>query len=180
MFSNSTRDGDEFEKSARCKLCTKEYMDAWRALNADKVSGIKSRYMSLPEAEKKRLREAGNRQRQERRRNNPTQTMLARARKRVAKSGLDLTIKPHDIIIGKLCPVLGTPMVQTFTGSPTPSSPSLDRIDSSKGYVPGNVAVISYRANTLKSDGTLEEFEAIVAYLRANLPAQQPESQQAA
>ena len=45
------------------------------------------------------------------------------------------------------------------------SSPSLDRIDNTKGYVPGNLQVISYRANQLKSDGTLEEFRKLVAHL---------------
>ena len=37
------------------------------------------------------------------------------------------------------------------------NSPSLDRIDSSKGYTPDNVWVISRRANIIKHDATLEE-----------------------
>lgn len=48
-----------------------------------------------------------------------------------------------------------------------PNWPSLDRWDSSKGYVPGNVFVISYRANTLKNSATLDEALRIVKYLRA-------------
>lgn len=43
------------------------------------------------------------------------------------------------------------------------SSPSLDRIDSSKGYVKGNIRIISWRANLLKNNGTLQEFEALAA-----------------
>ena len=36
-------------------------------------------------------------------------------------------------------------------------SPSLDRIDSTKGYVPGNVWVISNKANRMKSNAAAEE-----------------------
>lgn len=60
-----------------------------------------------------------------------------------------------DIQIPELCPVFKTPMV----------SPSLDRIDSSKGYVKGNVRVISKRANQLKSNATVEEMEMVLADL---------------
>ena len=46
--------------------------------------------------------------------------------------------------------------------------PSLDRIDNSKGYVPGNIAVISMRANMIKNNATLAELKAIVAYIEAS------------
>ena len=46
--------------------------------------------------------------------------------------------------------------------SRNPSQPSPDKIDPSKGYVKGNIRVISWRANNLRCNGTLEEFEALV------------------
>lgn len=49
-------------------------------------------------------------------------------------------------------------------------TPSLDRQDNSKGYTIDNVGVICWRCNLLKRDGTLEEFEAIVEYMRRDLP----------
>ncbi len=44
-------------------------------------------------------------------------------------------------------------------------SPSLDRLDNTLGYIPGNVQVISWKANQIKSNATLQELQAIVAWL---------------
>jgi hypothetical protein len=44
-----------------------------------------------------------------------------------------------------------------------PNSPSLDRIDPSKGYVKGNVWIVSHRGNTIKNDATHDELKAIAA-----------------
>jgi hypothetical protein len=49
------------------------------------------------------------------------------------------------------------------------NSPSLDRIDSSKGYTPDNIWVISNKANSIKSNATVEELETIAANLRAKI-----------
>ena len=46
---------------------------------------------------------------------------------------------------------------------------SLDRADNSRGYVKGNVVVISWRANDLKSNGSADELEAVAAYSRRML-----------
>jgi hypothetical protein len=45
------------------------------------------------------------------------------------------------------------------------NSPSFDRVDSSKGYVKGNVIVCSWRANRIKNDGTAEEHRKIYEFL---------------
>ncbi len=45
------------------------------------------------------------------------------------------------------------------------SKPTLDRIDPRKGYIPGNVVVISYRANVIKGDGLPAEHRAIAKYI---------------
>lgn len=56
-------------------------------------------------------------------------------------------------MIPETCPVLGIPL--TIGGKRSPSSPSLDRIDPALGYVPGNIRVISDRANRLKGARSL-------------------------
>lgn len=45
-------------------------------------------------------------------------------------------------------------------------SPTVDRFDNDRGYVPGNVFVISWRANNLKRNATIEELIRVVAYMR--------------
>ena len=42
---------------------------------------------------------------------------------------------------------------------------SIDRKDSSKGYVKGNVAIISRRANLLKNNATIAELKAVLAFM---------------
>ena len=39
------------------------------------------------------------------------------------------------------------------------NSPALDRIDNTKGYIRGNVWVISHRANQMKVDANIEELK---------------------
>lgn len=71
------------------------------------------------------------------------------------------------------CPILGIKLVvatKVFRGAGVggdDDSMSLDRIRAERGYVPGNVAVISWRANRMKGSATLEELEKLVAWLRS-------------
>ena len=94
---------------------------------------------------------------------NPALSMWMRARQRAKKRGITFTIRVSDIVIPKLCPVLG---IELHTGRRgNPNGPSLDRFNNRKGYVRGNIRVISNRANSLKKDGTLSEFKALVKYM---------------
>jgi hypothetical protein len=61
------------------------------------------------------------------------------------------------IVIPSVCPVLGIPIVLGEQRSE--NSPSLDRITPELGYVPGNVRVISDKANRLKGDRTLSQLQ---------------------
>jgi hypothetical protein len=96
---------------------------------------------------------------------NPHKKMYWGSKKRAADKGFEFSIDLSDIVIPEYCPLLGIKLMHG-TGFLIDESPSLDRIDSKKGYVKGNVWVISHKANTMKSDATLEELELLVKNLR--------------
>ena len=74
------------------------------------------------------------------------------------RKNVEFLIEEKDIIIPEFCPIL---KVKFDSGD---YAPSLDKIDNSKGYVAGNIQVISFRANRLKNDSTKEERKLLVAY----------------
>ena len=86
------------------------------------------------------------------------------AKRRAREKGLDFDLELEDIVFPELCPVFNTPMIRG-EGAKTQDSPSLDRIDSSKGYTKDNVWVISWRANEMKNRYTYEELSALVKAL---------------
>lgn len=81
--------------------------------------------------------------------------LLMKARGRAKDKGETITIDKSDIVIPETCPVFGCKLNRYETK--TRYVPSLDRIDSTKGYVKGNIQVLSFKANTMKSDATPEE-----------------------
>ena len=64
------------------------------------------------------------------------------------------------------CPILRTTFTLLETGTYNPEGPSIDRINPNLNYVPGNVRVISTRANTIKSNGTAVEINAVAEWMR--------------
>ena len=94
----------------------------------------------------------------------PERRLLVAARNRAKTLGLPFDITEEDIVIPEVCPVLGIPL-RFATDARDAHSPSLDRIRPAEGYVRGNIAVISWRANNLKGDGSAEELRRIADWL---------------
>ena len=90
--------------------------------------------------------------------------MFWAAKNRAKMKGIKFFIGVEDIVVPEVCPVLGIPLY-TSRGKARPNSPSLDRIRNEKGYVPGNVRVISYRANLIKNNATAEELRGVLRYI---------------
>jgi hypothetical protein len=92
--------------------------------------------------------------------------LLQSARRRAKAKGIEFSLESGDVVIPEYCPALGLKLQATRGVTGSDCSPSLDRIDNSKGYVKDNVAIVSFRANTLKNSATAEELRKIIAYLR--------------
>ena len=90
--------------------------------------------------------------------------MYARAKSRAKKNNLPFNIELDDIVIPERCPLLGIKIESTEVRN-SPNNPSLDKIIPEKGYIKGNVWVISNRANTLKNDATIKELKMLVENL---------------
>lgn len=91
--------------------------------------------------------------------------MLTSARVRARQYGFPCTIRKSDIVVPAACPILGIAMVPGV-GRQHDGSPTLDRRRPELGYVPGNVLVISLRANRIKNDATADELALVLRYAR--------------
>lgn len=91
----------------------------------------------------------------------------SRLRRRTAGKAVEVALTPKDILAvfpaDRRCPVFGVPFV---FGEQSPWSPSIDRRDPAIGYVPGNIQIISVRANQLKSDATADELQQVADWIR--------------
>jgi hypothetical protein len=90
-----------------------------------------------------------------RRERRPVAYLLNVARQRCKRTGTEFCITEADLTMPTHCPLLGT-LLDTYAES-VDVHPSIDRINPALGYVPGNVWIISHRANRIKSNATFAE-----------------------
>ena len=91
---------------------------------------------------------------------------LHAARYRSIKQGVPFTITTEDVETVDVCPALGIPISYTNTKL-GPDSPTLDKFDPFAGYVPGNVYVISCRANAIKQNAASWEVAKVAAWMES-------------
>lgn len=140
-----------------CRECTKKYGQEHYAANQKVIRQRQN--LSYPKQAKQQMA----RQKQALK-DNPAKGLLKLAKQRCKKSGVSCTITESDIKIPEFCPILGLRL--EFGDMETRnSSPSLDRLNPAFGYVPGNVAVISYRANRIKNEGLAAEHRLIADWM---------------
>lgn len=139
-----------------------EWARKYRENNRDAVNATsRARYNAKPDGERQDYANAKYYK-------NILKSMLNNAKARAKKQNLPFSITIDDISLPEICPVLGIPIMWgAGLGRMNDNSPSLDKIIPNLGYVPGNVCVISWKANRLKSDATLSELQAICRYLES-------------
>lgn len=138
---------ERWTNSCRCLECSRAFDRKYYAENVDRLRGKKNyrphhwqryrntilKYRSTP--------------------NGWAKMALSRARARARKKGWEFDITQNDLTLPDQCPFFR----KKFIMGHRDWNPSIDRIDSSKGYVKGNIQIISAKANQMKSDGTLDD-----------------------
>lgn len=102
----------------------------------------------------------------------PLYAAVKRAKQRAKLKGLEFNLDDRLLFAPEFCPVLGLKLRYGVGHTIGGDSPSLDRIRPGGDYTMGNVRVISHRANTIKSDATIEELAAVLADLKNLLDRQ--------
>lgn len=85
--------------------------------------------------------------------------LLAMKKYAAKKIGVDFSLALGDVVWTSHCPVHGVAFDLAGTGptekkGPRRNSLSFDRIDPTKGYVPGNVVLVSHRVNSIMGNAT--------------------------
>lgn len=139
---------NELQRKRYANVFSKSQYDAeYRAKNKDKlIAKVKAKYAKNRHSKK---------------------NILIAAKARAKKQHVPFDICEDDFIIPDVCPVLGIPIKQA-DGRANENSPSLDKIIPSLGYVKGNVAIISQRANWIKRDASVEEIEMLLNWLKSH------------
>lgn len=150
LFSTRVRIPSPTTKDDDKKIPTLYYRSECKKCSIEMVNTDK--YCS-PEARRKQHRK------------DPRKVMLVHARSRAKKAGLDFNIDYEDVIVPEFCPLLNIPIFVTDV-SVGANSPTIDRIVCDKGYIKGNVWVISHKANSAKNNLTLNELELLTKNLK--------------
>lgn len=170
-------------KGHRCKSCVVIYVRKWQKANPDKLKAQKRRYKKANKdkvsSERKRHYQKHkekilSRMEQERTgKEGYIKTMLSAAKHRAKNASLefDLDLEYLLSIATDHCPIDGTPFDWLRQLKQDKllnlATPSLDRIDSSKGYIKGNVKIIGWKWNYKKSNMNLDDLLLLVEYVRS-------------
>lgn len=139
----------------------------WREENKEYLEEYNKAYQELNQ---KRIAQNAREKRLAAFAENPKTTWLHyavwRVRGRAKKLGLPCDKDLSGLHLPDTCPVLGIPLnYRDRRKHPAPDSPSIDRVVPARGYVISNIRVISWRANALKRDASIDEIRRVLSYV---------------
>ena|ERR1035437_5337184 len=91
--------------------------------------------------------------------------LIYQAKRNAKAKGMEFLISKDDLEWPTHCLILGIELDYPGRGGHKMLGPSFDRKDSSKGYIKGNVFVISNRANSCKGNMTTENVRNLLRYM---------------
>jgi hypothetical protein len=130
----------------------------YRARNKERLDEYRREYFSNPETVKRVKEQSKKYWRQ-----SWSKYKLSSLRNKAKRQGLDFDLEECDLVLPELCPVFGIPLAIS-DNKLSANSPSVDRIDNSKGYVKGNIVVVSHKANSMKRAATLAEMRQLADF----------------
>lgn len=157
-------------KCKRCKV-EKELLDTGRCSGCEEYcqnyykENRKQEIARAQKSNRKKSRKEINDYKRDLNRRHPLNVLVQQAKSRAKKKGVPFDLKVSDLEIPDVCPILGISLVKNdkVVGK---NSYSIDRIIPELGYVKGNVAVISHKANTIKNNASIEELEKVLNWLK--------------
>ena len=139
----------------------KEYAKEYYLLNKDRMLANNAKWQ---EANRDKMREYSKKYKSSK---NPTfvkycednyeQWILNSAKRNAKEQDLAFDLELSDIIIPEICPYLGHVLTKVRGAGQLETNASIDKIDPTKGYVKGNVQIISRQANRMKNNATSEQ-----------------------
>lgn len=139
--------GNKYGFHYKCKSCCLEY-------NRSRIEVTRVQQTERREANRDKVNQYNN----DWLIKNPEKAILKQVKNRAKRYNIEFNLDITDIIIPEVCPLLEISIIRGDKDDYS-QSPSLDRIDPSKGYVKGNVRVISMKANTMKNSASKELLE---------------------
>ena len=145
-------------ETGRCQGCDDYIRDYYQ----------KNRNREIARAQKslkKKSRKEQNKYKKKLNRQNPLSVILQHAKQRAKLKNVPFDITADDIEVPEFCPILGLQLVVN-EGHAKDNSMTIDRIVPELGYVKGNVAIISFKANTIKNNASIEDLEKVLLWLK--------------
>ena len=142
-FSKNKTRKDGYD--AKCKECSSTISKLWKQNNK-----LYAREKNRVWMNKKHHRD-------------PRAKMLSHSKHTAKRKNLEHNLVIEDIIIPELCPVFGIKL-EVGSKKREECSPSLDRIDNNKGYIKGNIIVVSWKANRMKNNFEINDLRILVEF----------------